>query len=78
VTFTERVDLEPWVLNRPGKLLIDVQGTLHCWLVDDRGSPHHDQVAEHLGVRSIADGVIEPSGVWWTSARFPGSTAMGR
>lgn len=68
---TEAGGLTKWTLGASGKFLVTVEGVFHHWRIDDTGCPHHGQVAQRLGVVSVVDGFIEPSGAYWTSARNP-------
>jgi hypothetical protein len=62
---------EPWAKGWRGKFLIDGDGNFHHWRTDEHGSPHHAGAAKHLGIRSVIDGVIEPNGTAWITARDP-------
>lgn len=63
--------LERWARGRRGKFLVTTDGLLHAWTINDTGSPHHQQVAERLGVESAVDGAIAENGDYWTTARNP-------
>jgi hypothetical protein len=65
------IRLKPWTAGHRAKFLIDAEGGFHHWQTDANGAPDHGQVAEHLGIRSAIDGIVESDGGWWVSAREP-------
>ncbi len=52
----------PWARGSHGKGLIDHDGTLHHWAVNDWGEPHHDVVADSRNLRYHTKVDIAPSG----------------
>jgi hypothetical protein len=63
--------LQQWEPGSRGKFLVTADGTFYPWRVDDTGAPHHQQVADRLGVRSVVDGEIAEGGNFWMTARDP-------
>lgn len=62
-------DKAQWTIGKEGKglvSLVDVvgspRGTVYTWNVDKYGSPHHIEVAQDGGMRSIAIFTISPAG----------------
>jgi hypothetical protein len=62
---------KPWEKGWPGKFLIDGGGNFHHWRTDPNEFPHHADAARHLGIQSVIDGMIEPDGTAWMTARDP-------
>lgn len=65
------VGLKWWRRGGRGKFLVTPDGMFHQWQIDDTGAPHHQQVAERLGVRSVVAGEIDEDGGYWATARDP-------
>jgi hypothetical protein len=59
----EMPEFQPWQRGTEGKGLIDPEGQLHTWGVNDYGEPHHDVVSQQEEIPYVAKVNIHPTGM---------------